>query len=151
MFASPARFCLPLLVAGIFFGQLTPQPLEFEVASIRPSDPGASQDGHSLTTNHGSGVTVKNGSVRTLIAFAFGMRELRLSGGPGWVATDHFDITAKAGSDLPPMTDDRIREMLRSLLAKRFGLVIHNETRDQNVYALVIAKNGSKLKAGAAG
>jgi hypothetical protein len=54
-----------------------------EVASIRLADPGASQDGYSLMTNRGAGLVVKNGTVKTLLAFACGVRELQLSGGPG--------------------------------------------------------------------
>jgi uncharacterized protein (TIGR03435 family) len=159
MLASLKRFlCTTVLLAGTVFGQAVQKPLEFEVASIRLSDPGASQDGYSLITNRGTGLTVKNGSVKTLIAFACSVREIQVSSGPGWVTTDHYDITAKADQsvgtppDLQLMTDaerktrdDRIREMLHSLLATRFGLATHNEMRDQNAYDLIVAKNGSKL------
>jgi uncharacterized protein (TIGR03435 family) len=86
------------------------------------SDPGASQDGYSLMTNRGTGLTVK-----TLVAFAYGVRELQVSGGPGWISTDHYDVAARAGQ--PATVDYEIREMLRSLLAKRFGLVIRDEMR----------------------
>ena len=143
--------CLQMVVAGTAFGQAAPKPLEFEVASIRLSDPGASQEGYSLMTNRGIGLAVKNGSVKTLIAFAYNVRELQLSGGPGWIATDR-PRHHRQNRSIRPQAMIASGKMLRGwLLANRFGLVTHNETRDQSAYALIIAnnngaRNGSKLK-----
>jgi uncharacterized protein (TIGR03435 family) len=67
--------------------------------------------------------------------------------GPEWMATSRFDVLAK----LPDgATKEQIPEMLQSLLADRFGLVLHKEPREQQVYALLIEKDGPKLKEGAA-
>ena len=61
-------------------------------------------------------------------------------GGPGWMDTDMFDIQATTGSP-EKITTERLRLLLRSLLADRFGLKVHWETRETNVYALVPMKD----------
>jgi uncharacterized protein (TIGR03435 family) len=96
-----------------------------------------------------------------LLTLAYDVREFQISGGPGWISTERYDIMAKAGdasdsgsSDDPrKMTDeqrkavaDQMRERLRALLAERFQLTSHRETKEQSVYALVVGKSGSKLQ-----
>jgi uncharacterized protein (TIGR03435 family) len=102
--------------------------------------------------------------VRNPITLAYSLRDFQLVGGPGWINTEGYDVVAKASSDEvaaapgDPQPNgesidqrrlrfDRVRERLRWLLADRFGLVVHHETRDQPVYLLTLAKNGPKLKA----
>jgi bla regulator protein blaR1 len=155
---------ISMLIAGAAFGQTpgqTPQkPVEFEVASIKPTEPGA--QGSSLLTDRSAGLTVKNMPVKALIGFAYDVKDFQISGGPGWVNTDRYDVTAKIShsgiSEGPPdpraMTDDQrklrdnqLRERVRTMLADRFGLVIHKEMKDAPAYALVVAKNGPKLTA----
>jgi uncharacterized protein (TIGR03435 family) len=93
---------------------------------------------------------------------AYDVREFQVSGGPGWINTDRYDIMAKAersaGAENIPddprkMTDeqrktlgDQMRERLRALLADRFQLTLHRESKEESVYALVIGKGGSKLQ-----
>ncbi len=74
----------------------------------------------------------------------------QLSGGPAWRDTDPFEIIAKAPGNVSP-TPEQSREMLQSLLEERFKLKVHRETREGPVYALVIGKNGPRLKKSTAG
>jgi uncharacterized protein (TIGR03435 family) len=109
---------------------------EFEVASIRPSKPGTPS---SFGLSGGANVTLK-----TLIAFAYQLQEHRILGGPGWISSDRFDIEAKAPD--PKTPPDQMKLMLQSLFADRFKLAVHHETKQSNVYALVVAKGGPKIK-----
>jgi uncharacterized protein (TIGR03435 family) len=155
------RVSLGILAAFGLFAQSGAVPLTFEVASIKPSSPDAR--GTSLTFQPPNGLQVTNAPLRMVITFAYDIRDFQLSGGPAWIGTERYDILAKAdrlpGSENVPadprkMTDQQrtamqqqMRERVRALLAERFQLVIHRETKDAPVYALVVAKGGSKLQA----
>lgn len=66
------------------------------------------------------------------------------STGSAWYDSDKYDIVAKAGA--PDATPEQIRQMLQTVLADRFKLAIHRETRDLTHYALVVGKNGLKFQ-----
>jgi uncharacterized protein (TIGR03435 family) len=129
----------------------------FEVASIKPNDSGS---GIVLFTIHSPGrFAVANASPKTLIAWAynndtsFQLSDDRILGGPSWISTEKYDVEAKEDDQtvarlekLPPgERDGQIKLMVRSLLADRFRLRVHHETRELPVYALVVAKGGPKL------
>lgn len=112
-------------------------------------------------TDRVGGLRVTNVPLRNVITMAYGIRDFQLSGGPGWIGTDRYDITAKpervesvgAAADPMQMTDEqrKVRDeqwktRVRKLLAERFGLVVHTETREAPIYLLTVAKTGSKLK-----
>jgi uncharacterized protein (TIGR03435 family) len=125
---------------NVAFGQTAPA---FDAVSIKPSPPympgmatGVRLDGRMFRS---SGIPLRN-----LIYSAFGVPSWALSGGPGWLDTDAFDITATIPSGTPV---SRINEMVQTLLAERFQLKVHKETRDFPVYALVVSKDGSRLQA----
>ena len=80
-----------------------------------------------------------------MITNAYGVKYDQISGGPGWVNSLHYDRDAKAEGD-EPITNEQAKRMMQSLLAERFKLKIHRETREVPVYALIVGKNGSKLK-----
>ena len=146
-----ASLALLLLCPG--FGQLT-----FEVASIKPANPDA--HGSSIRFMPGGGLNITNIPLRGMITFAYDVRDFQVSGGPGWIGTERFDITAQperaaANGPVDParMTDEQLQtvreqmnERLRALLVDRFQLAVHKETKEQPIYALVLAKNGSKLR-----
>jgi bla regulator protein BlaR1 len=151
--------CLALLSTLELFGQSGASPLTFEVASVKPS---ATDDRRTmLQIQPGGGLRTSGSTLKMLLTFAYDVREFQVSGGPGWINTDRYDIVAKAersaGAENAPddprkMTDeqrktvgDEMRERLRALLADRFQLTIHRETKEQSVYALVVAKGGAKL------
>jgi uncharacterized protein (TIGR03435 family) len=114
----------------------------FEVVSIHRAD----DDGnHSNRTNAGFYRT-HNSSLKRLIARAYGINLSQIYGGPSWVDSDSYDITAKIPGDGPQSSDDKVAQMTQSLLADRFHLVIHREPRQVSGYALVLAKKGAQNK-----
>ena len=81
-------------------------------------------------------------SLKNLIATAYGVKDYQISG-PAWLATDRFDIVAK----LPDgASKDDAPKMLQALLAERFKLAAHRDTQEHPVYALLVGKDGPKLK-----
>lgn len=135
-----------LLAVGFAFGQAatTSQPspkLEFEVASIRPSQSSTPDSVSSGLRMDGSQAHLGSQSLKNLIAMAYRVQWNMVSG-PDWMSSARFDISAK----LPDgATTDQIPEMLQSLLAARFGLKIHHETKDAPAYALTVGKSPLKL------
>jgi bla regulator protein BlaR1 len=117
-------------------------PTEFEVASIKPGDPGSNRVQIGIAP--GGRFTAANVTVSMLIQQAYNVKNFQVTGGPGWVASDRFVINAKAeGAGQGP---GAIRPLLQKLLADRFQLVFHKETKEMPVYELVIGKGGSKLQ-----
>lgn len=143
-----ARYTCTLGIAALAYAALaqTP-PTSFEVASIRRNLKGG------LNTNiHVSGgrFTVTNGSLKTLIRNAYGILSFQLAGEPGWLDTEMYDIAAATGGS-EPISPERLKLLLQSLLAERFQLKVHWETREAPVYALTIDKNGPKFQENSGG
>lgn len=119
---------------------------DFEVASIKP-DKSAIGMARLMFTPDGFSAT--NIQLKMLVSEAYGVRQDLLSGGPGWFDTARYDIEAKvAGPDvaeLRKLSFDQRKSMFRPLLADRFKLKVHSETKTLAVYELVIAKNGPTL------
>jgi len=82
--------------------------------------------------------------LRKIILAAYNIPEDRQYSlvGPDWLATEHFDIQARFPVDTPV---PQMRQMLQVLLAERFGMTLHSETREEPAYALVVAKAGLKI------
>jgi uncharacterized protein (TIGR03435 family) len=91
-------------------------------------------------------------SVRAVIRFAYDLRGFQLPIGPGWITSERFDIVAKRERNPAATTEARQKvseegkEMVRALLADRFGLAVHHETKEQQVYLLSVARTGPKMK-----
>jgi len=114
----------------------------FDVASVKPSnaDP---RSASGIGTGHGR-LDANNVTLKRCIMGAYGVGPHQISGGPDWLDSDHFEITAKADQ---PITDDaELMVMLRGLLAERFKLLLHSETRTIAALVLDVAKNGPKLE-----
>jgi uncharacterized protein (TIGR03435 family) len=120
-------------------GQQAASDPAFEVASIRPST--SAYAGWRLEPQAGGRLTGTNVPAAALIRFAYDLPDFQISGGPGWLASDRFDVEAKAEGD-PPL--DQKRLMLRTLLAERFKLTVHTETRELPIYALVMARSDGR-------
>jgi uncharacterized protein (TIGR03435 family) len=113
----------------------------FEVATIKPSNPDAPGKGFTV---RGRQFATFNTTLNDLITFAYGLHAKQIEGGPDWLAKDKYDITAKPDGEGQP-NDKQWRIMLQKLLADRFQLKFNRQKKDLPVYAIVIAKSGSKL------
>ena len=129
------------MILGVAAGVGLAQPA-FEVASIKPNHSGDRFPSLGPTT--GGKFNVKNATVMFLLHTAYRLDEFRIAGLPAWANTERFDITAKAADG--NATPDQIRQMIQTLLQHRFQMTVHREDREQQRYALVVAKNGPKLQ-----
>jgi bla regulator protein blaR1 len=149
------RLLIAFVAAGLIAGlQLSAQqqpadpnaPVSFEAASIKPT---ASSDGNSFIRRMPGGrFDAHNVATRFLITFSYQVQPFQIVGDPSWVGNDRFDLIAKMEGDPPPAAPgsgvDSMMLAVRSLLADRFKLVMHKETRELDIYALVMAKPGGK-------
>jgi len=133
-------------------------PLQFDAASIKPhsnalrggrnggtggNPPIAVRGGGALRYTPGSVTSSPAGvTARKIILEAFHLTQYQLSGGPAWLDSDRFDLEAKDDGG----NEGQLRQMLQSLLAERFQLVVHRDVKEMPVYALVVGKNGTKLR-----
>lgn len=116
----------------------------FEVASVKPAaSSGTHRSRGAVESSVDPGQFRMAGPLKALIIRAYGVRNYQLSG-PSWLWSDEYEVIAK----LPDGSrEDQIPQMLQTLLAERFGMKIHWEAKEQRVYALVVGKNGPRLKA----
>ena len=113
----------------------TQAPQQFEVASIRPDNAGPGP-GTSANISEGGRVQATNATIRWVILVAFHLEDRQVLGGPAWLDNDRYDIDAKTGRPERP-TPDEVQPMMQNLLAERFHLKYHRDTREMQVYALV--------------
>ena len=107
----------------------------FEVADLRVSP---HSDNPSLRVFHRDGVyELLDGTMVDLVGTAYGVKPESVAGGPAWLESDRFDVIAKVPADASP---EALRTMLQSLLADRFGLVIHNDTRPMPAWVLLAGR-----------
>jgi uncharacterized protein (TIGR03435 family) len=121
----------------------------FEVASIRPSKADPSH-GSGIRTGHGR-LDGENVSLKRCIIGAYGVGPYQILGGPDWLDSDRFDISAVADPAAKADSDQALMLMLQDLLADRFKLALRRETRSLSAYVLEVARNGSKLEKAAGG
>lgn len=107
----------------------------FEVASVKPHR--TADDVMFALQFHDGGRFTATGTVRMLIRTAYGVQESQLASGPGWMDSDRFDIVAKAEGAATP---EVMRLMLRQLLADRFAVRMHTESRDMPIYTLGVTR-----------
>ena len=141
------------LTSGVLSLHGQSSPPAFEVASIKPSPSNTAGPPNSRIWPGGR-FTATNMTVKALIllAYRFDITQSQLSGGPAWIDSERFDIDARATPDaiVPGQIDlERAHimgRMMQALLADRLGLHLRRETNEAPVYALVIARGGSKMK-----
>ena len=122
---------------------LSAQTPAFEVASIKPNRSGGG--GSSIRGGAGR-ITMENVPVKKVTLWAYGIpddREYALVG-PDWLTNERFDIQATFPAGTQPQ---QVRQMTQTLLAERFKLALHRETRQLPIYVLVVGKNGPKIHA----
>lgn len=114
----------------------------FEVATVKPSAPDEQGKGFRWD---GARFSTVNTTLVDLIKFSYGVQEKQVLDGPAWMSTDKFDLAGKP--DTPGSPDDhQLKSMVQKLLADRFGLKFHRDTKELSAYVLSVGKSGPKLK-----
>jgi len=135
-----AVFVVTVMAACTIHAQ-TPPPPAFEVVSIKPLDAFKPRPPGSTRSDPGR-VSYPNAILSALIMQAFDVKRYQIDG-PAWIDTQFYEVLAK----LPDgASKDQVPAMLQAMLAERFELKMHRESRSESVYALVAGKNGPKLK-----
>lgn len=146
------KFVAALMTAAAAF---TPQAPDqkvpaFEVVSVKVNHSGA--DRQDMRLLPGGRAVITNTPLRRVILTAYELFPQQLLGGPGWIDSDRFDIVAQANENLGPSVPGgppgRAQQMLQRLLAERFGLAVHTETRELAIYELTLARADGRLAPG---
>ena len=138
--AGPTR--LLLLAVGVV--SLAAQPAAFDAASIKPASIPISREGgnRSRVEYTPTSLTMLNVDLSNCVQWAFGLPPFQIVG--SHLSPESYDILAKSAAPVPV---SQLRAMLQDLLAKRFQLTLHRETRMLPVYALIVTKGGPRLPA----
>jgi len=115
----------------------------FDVASVKPSAKPVGPDYNNQIAVGPSTFNGRNVTLKRLIVEAYGVEPPQIFGGPKWLAESEYDIDAKAGR---AVSKEQLRTMLQPLLAARFHLAIHRETRELKVYEMSVDKGGPKIQ-----
>ena len=116
----------------------------FEVATIKPANPDT--PGASMLVGRGGGnlFTTTNSTANDLITFAYGLHARQVTGGPAWLESEKFDISAKPDqAGVPNLT--QLRTMVQKMLADRFQLAFHRDKKELSAYVLTVSKTGPKM------
>jgi uncharacterized protein (TIGR03435 family) len=134
-----------ILAAGTFAQSPAAHPAfdEFEVATIKPAVD--DQKGAFIRMQSAHRFYVKNYPLKAIVAAAYDLSPRAISGGPSWIESDTWDILAGTPGEAQPNPDEQM-SMLRKLLNDRFKLAFHREWKEFSIYALKVAKSGSKLR-----
>lgn len=130
---------LLLLAAAAALAQPPDSRPAYEAASIKLNN---SASGSSSSNSSRGQVRFTNVMLKSLIERAYRVKPFQVTG-PPWMEDERFDIIAKFPEGTP---NDQHAPMLRTLLEDRFKLAVHDESKDMQGYALVVAKSGFKLK-----
>jgi uncharacterized protein (TIGR03435 family) len=135
-----------VVACGAAIAQTTEQgtaaPPQFEVATVKPSDPANccartwNRDARRFFT--------QNTSLKWLIRWAYGLNDKQIVGGPAWLDVDRFDVTGQIEGAKSP-TDPEWRVAMQKLLADRFQLQFHHDSRDMPAFVLTVVRGGEKL------
>ena len=135
------RNCLPWMLAALATAQTAPST--FDVISIKPTE-GQPRNSGFRRASPGM-LNATNITVRMLVEFAYDVRDDQISGGPAWLDSARYEIVAKPADDADPKEASRLlRARTQALLADRFHLVLHHETKELPVLVLTLAPKGPK-------
>jgi uncharacterized protein (TIGR03435 family) len=127
------------LLPVVLLAQTEPRP-SFEVVSIKPNR--TNQGIGAVAFQPGGRMIAGNVPLHQVILVAYGLEDVQLVNAPDWTRSERFAIEGRTAADTP---NDRIRLMLRSMLADRFGFVAHQERRDLPMFALTTARPDKRL------
>jgi uncharacterized protein (TIGR03435 family) len=119
------------------------QPTQFDVASVKASDPNAT--GGWVRFLPGGRLAVENCQLSFIIQQVYGLRDFQVVDAPKWTGDWKFRFDIQAKGD-PSASREQLRLMAQALLAERFQLKVHRETREMPVYAMVAARRGFRLR-----
>ena len=141
-FARALGACLVAILVGRVWGQENREP-QFEAASVKLHTAANPSTGRSGIEETPGLVRIEDLNLKSVIGSAYGVKNFQIDG-PGWLDTVDVDVTAK-----PPTgyQHAQLQVLLRKLLADRFKLAVHHESREGPAFALVVVKGGSKLQA----
>ncbi len=133
---------MALLVTAVAAGQAFAPTgsATFEVASLKASKRGAEEGGVHPAPG-GKRYVGSNWALRNYLAVAYQMKAEQITGGPGWLDTDFYDLNAEAAK---PSSVEELHMMLQNLLTDRFKLQIHREKKEMQAYTLTVDKGGTK-------
>jgi len=146
---------ITLLAPAGLLGQSAASPPAFEVASVKLAGPAENALGRGVLPFPGGRMAAYKCTLEKLIEEAFSLQPFQISGGPGWIHEDRYNIEANppASSMLSKTTPspkaplyDEQRQMLQTLLVDRFQLKYHHETKDGPVYLLIRGSKDLKLQ-----
>lgn len=124
---------------------LSAQQPAFDVASIKPNASGDHRIMFRMAP--GGAFNVTGANLRMLIMQAYDVKDFQITGGPSWLASDRWDINAKADGLPAQVPRETMQAMMQGLLADRFQLKLHKESKELPAYALVAGKGPHKMKA----
>jgi uncharacterized protein (TIGR03435 family) len=133
---------LAMLMASAALAQKPDPRPAFDVATIKPTNP---EFGGMLIQFPAGTLSLRGFTLKDIISFAYDVDVRQVIGVPKPLDSDKYDIVGKAEKPLSPASSD-VKPMVQSLLAERFQLMIHRETRDVPVYMLTVRKGGHKMK-----
>lgn len=134
-----------LFNAGLVFSQPAATPLAFDVDSVKVDTIGTNEGGgrgREIVTPSPAGISMINVRLKTVIQWAYHVQPVQVSG-PGWLESDRYDVVAKAAGEVP---EAQLREMMQTLLANRFKLAVHRESKEMQAFVISVAKTGLKIK-----
>jgi len=136
---SSLPFWLVVTAVSTFAQRPAEALLSFDVVAIKPNNSGEYWSSQSGIRDKVGRYNARNASLKSLIMWSYGVSEAQISGGPRWLATDRFDVDAQV--DGQP-GKEQVAEMVRTVLADRFQLQLHFDSRDIPQYTLLAPRNG---------
>jgi len=118
----------------------------FDVATIRPSSGAVAFEHDGDTQTSPGSLRMRDVTVQTCIKWAYGVQDNQIAG-PDWIQVEHYDIVAKADQ---PANEAQMKQMMQALLADRFRLSFHRESKELKAFVLTVAKGGAKVHPAAA-
>ena len=134
-----------VMAAAVAFAQVR-TPAEFEVASVRPNL--LNDRIVTIDVGPGSRFAARGYTLVLLMQRAYGVMDWNVTGGPGWIRTDRWDVVAKSSFE-GNLTEHQLQPMLQRLLADRFKLRVHESSRQMPGWALVVDRGGPRVKTSA--
>ncbi|HKO18110.1 MAG TPA: TIGR03435 family protein [Acidobacteriaceae bacterium] len=117
---------------------------DWDVVTVKPSDPDSKEVGYRMSGRRQ--IQLLRQTAEAMLIVGYGVHKKQIENAPEWVRTAEWDVSGE--TDLMGEPDaQQVRSLVRKLLKERFGLMLHRQQREMEVFALTMAKGGAKLKA----